>query len=87
MVFRCAGFICLRGVIIFIDIILQLGLSDPGHSRLAVQARTTSNCFSLPKDIFCLEKLINVDTLLLELVIFSIFEMFWTKKTILSFDP
>lgn len=43
--------------------------------------------FSPPKDRFCLEKLANAATLLLELAIFSIFAMFWTKKIILTFGP
>lgn len=67
----------MRSGTVFVDLILQLVLSDPGHSRPAVQGRN-----SLPKDIFCLEKLINVDTLLLELDIFRIFAMLWTKKII-----
>lgn len=69
----CVLVICLRGVVVFIAIILQLVLSGPGHSRPSVQGGTTSNDFSLPKDIFSLENLINVHTLLLELVVFMQF--------------
>lgn len=86
-VFQWAGFIWLRSVIVVTDIILRLVLSDPGHSHPAVQDRTTSNYFSLPEEIVCLETLINVDALIMELVDFSISAMFWTKKIILTFDP
>lgn len=60
---------------------MQLVLTDPGHSgpdyyffpwqKLDILFRKVDKC--------CL-------TLLLELAIFSIFAMFWTKKIILIFD-